>query len=255
MLINPKKSGKYLFIILFIIISYSAFSQLGDIRLAAGISTIQILGNNIGTKPFVYETGGNTIYGGSYDQAQPGIRLEATMPINQAETFEIPFGLEYNFFMGRERTPFGARSDIKMRHDNDVLTFSLGLNYSFYKFNPLDAEAKFYAGLDTRTTFILQGTYSQIGTSEIPDPSLSFSFKTKPTTIRFGGNLNVGINGKLMDPLYVDIKAGLGIMNLVGRNDYMGELFTLGRKNITYVETKESMVYTFNVAMMLQIKL
>jgi hypothetical protein len=246
-----------LLIITGFILSSNAKSQSDGFRFSAGLSTIEIIGDDVNANPFVYETiDGASLYGGSFDQSQNGLRIEAIFPMDKIGRFELPFGAEYNFFMGRERQPISDDgSDIKFKHDIDIATITLGLNYAFYRFNPLNSKAKFYVGLDTRTAFIFNAHYESKIKYVVHDSIETIAFDTKESAVRFGGTINIGLNGMLFEPVSVDFKAGLGILNLVGKNDERGELLTPRKKTADYIETKESTIFTFNFAMIFQVRI
>jgi hypothetical protein len=250
------KSFRGLNIILIIIIAFSinARAQLSGVKVSAGLSTAEIIGNNIAQYPLIWDTPDGKIYGGSFDQSQNGLRLEGNFSLDTGEIFEIPIGFEYIFFKGRERQPISDSSDIKFKHDVDVAIFSLGFFYSFYEIYPFKLKAKFYTGVDTRTSFISQGRYEASINYTIDNPEV-IAYDTKEAAIRFGGAIILGLNGEINEKVGVDFRAGLGMMNLLGKNDERGELFTPRKKTGDYEEKGESSVFNFHFAMMIQFKL
>ena len=230
----------------------SIFSQLGNIRVGAGLTTIDILGENYSTLPLIYITPTGTIRGGGFSQTQSGIKLEAIMPLEINERFEIPLGLEYVFFRAREKSVFSETGAYYTTHFKDIVFVTLGMNYSIFKFDAFVAKAKLYTGIDARVAIIDSGEIKVV--LEAPAVNkFETTSKTSKGNIRLGANFNLGLNGELNEFILVDLKCGVGVMNLVGKNDLYGELLTYNRK-IEYSEKKESFVWTFNLAMMLQYK-
>ena len=244
----------YISAALLFIFSAESNAQFNNLRFGAGLSTIQIIGNNIATKPFVYDTDSGKLFGGSFDQAQSGIRIEVVDDLDKSGHFQLPLGMEYNFFRAREKQPLNRVSEIQMRHDQQIMALTLGFNWVWYQLEILESISKFYIGVDTRTSFIFQGTYEEdwfyqnLGTQE------QIRIDTKQSTVRLGGTLNFGVNGDLLDPIAINFKAGVGVMNLFLRDDNRGELLTM-KKEYSYTEDKETLVYTFNINLTLQYKL
>jgi hypothetical protein len=239
---------------LLIVIISSGYSQLTGFQVSAGLSTIEILGNNIARYPLVWDTKEGKIYGGSFDQSQNGIRLESIFSIDESEVFEVPLGIEYHFYRGRERQPISEVSDIKFRHDADVATITLGVSYSFYEIMPFQLKAKFYAGLETRTAIIFQGKYESSINYSIDKPEV-ISYSTKETAIRFGSAILLGMTGEINKDVSVDFRGGLGMMNLIGKDDERGELLTPRKKTGDYEEAGETSIFNFHFAMLLRFRI
>lgn len=240
--------------VLSIAVNTATFAQLSGIRVSAGLSTIEIIGNNIAQYPLIWDTPDGKIYGGSFDQSQNGFRIEAIFSLDESEKIEIPIGFEYSFFSGRERQPISEVSDIKFKHDIGAAIVTLGFLYSFYEMKPFNLKAKFYSGIDTRTSFIGQGRYEASINYTIDKPEV-ISYNTKESAIRFGGAVLMGMNGEITKQVCVDFRAGLGMMNLLGKDDERGELFTPRKKTGDYEEKGESSVFTFHFAMLLQFRI
>ena len=241
-------------IVLSITLSINSYAQLTGFKVSAGLSTIEIIGNNIAQYPLIWNKPEGKLYGGSFDQSQNGFRLEAIFPLDTSEIFEIPVGFEYIFFRGRERLPMSEVSDIKFKHDIDVAVVTLGFFYTYYDIKPFKLRAKFYTGVDTRTSFIGQGRKETTLNYSIDKPE-KISINTKESAIRFGGALMFGLNGELSDNVSIDFRAGLGLMNLLGKNDERGELFTPQKETSDYKESGETTVYDFHFAMLFQYRL
>ncbi len=222
-------------------------AQFNNVKFGVGISTMQIIGDNIATRPFVYEVSKNNfIFGGSFDQAQSGIRIEAISDIDEYGDFQLPIGLEYHFLMGREKAPINAVSNSYQKHDASILGFTIGVNWVYYKLRLLKSIAEFYVNLDARTSIIFQGLYKETTEYNRINMVEVIDIKTKETTVRVGGNVNLGLSGDLIEPLGIDLKIGLGVLNLIGRDDTRGELLTIKKKYAYYEEDKETLVPTYN---------
>lgn len=243
----------FLFSFVLLIFNQTTIAQLKGVKVGFGISTVEILGNNVATRPFLTTTEDGDIFGSSFDGSQPGIRLGMTFPLDKNEIFEIPVGIDYHFYMGRERQPISSTADIKFRSDIDVATITLGINWAFYKFNPEITDAKFYLGLEARAANIFVGVYEREANYNIAKDTI-YSNPTKPTTLRLGSAINFGVNGEIFEPWYVNVNFGLGIMNLIGRDDDRGELMSLVKKTSTYNETKENFVIDYHFSLLIQYK-
>ncbi len=235
--------------------SYNSPAQLSGIKVSGGLSTIEILGKNIARYPLIWDTPDGKIYGGSFAQSQNGIRLESIFALDTSEIFEIPVGFEYNFYSGREKLPLSDTSDIRFKHDVDVATITFGLFYTFYEISPFQLKAKFYGGIDTRTSIIFQGRYESSINYNYLGESDVYGYNTKDLAVRFGSALLVGLNGEINKDFSVDFRWGLGIMNLIGQDDDRGELLTPRKKTGDYEEAGESIIYNFHFAMLFQFRI
>ncbi len=234
----------------------SSEAQAPRMSLSAGFANSEIIGDNIATKPFyIQNSSGEDIYGGSFDGGQPGFRVQLTLELDDAGILEIPLGFEYIFYMGREREPISDVSDIKLRHDLYLPSFSIGMNYSFLRFFALSRTAKVYAGIEGAATYVTEGTFERVINYVNLGDKEKFVDKTKPSTWRFGGTVRLGLNGELNHPWYIDVNGALGAINFLGKDGSRGELMTPNRKNVSYVETEETTVYNFRFWLMIQYKL
>lgn len=243
-----------LLLFLLILAQNNVFAQLKGTKIGFGLSTVQILGNNVATQPFLTSSEKGDVFGGSFDGSQPGLRLEMSVPLDKNGNFDMPIGIDYHFYMGRERQPVSSTADIKFRSDIDVATFTLGLNWAFYRFDPEITDAKFYFGLEARAASIMEGIYERDANYNLVN-DVTYKDPTKPATFRFGGALNFGVNGEIYDPWFVNINFGLGLMNLIGRDDQRGELMSLIKKTPTYNELKENYLFNYHFSLLIQYKL
>ncbi|MFH1051322.1 MAG: hypothetical protein V1779_10400 [bacterium] len=246
--------GLLVILIIAILLSINLPAQLSGFKVSAGLSTIEILGNNIARYPLIWDTPKGKIYGGSFDQSQNGFRLESIFALDTNEIFEIPVGVEYNFYSGREKLPLSDSSDIKFKHDVGVATFTLGMFYNFYEIRPFQLRARFYSGIDTRTSFVFQGRYESSINYSIDKPDV-IAYNTKEFAVRFGAALMLGMTGDINEDVSVDFRGGLGILNLLGQDDERGELLTPRKKTGDYEEAGESIIYNFHFSMLIQFRI
>jgi len=230
-------------------------AQLSGLSVSAGFANAHILGDNLAAKPFRNPFSDDKFFGGSLDGGHPGLRMQMNFALDDGGIFEIPISFAYIFYMGREKEPISSLSDIKLRHDIYVPSFSLGFNYSFLRFTAFARMAKIYASLESRATYVTQGTFESIQNYVEFNEVEKLSHKTKEAAWRFGGALRLGLNGELNHPWYLDINAGVAAINLIGKDDSRGELLTPHKKTANYTETKESTVYTYRFYLMIQYKL
>ncbi|ROL61633.1 hypothetical protein D9V86_04755 [Bacteroidetes/Chlorobi group bacterium ChocPot_Mid] len=232
-----------------------AYGQLSGFRVAAGLSTMEIIGNNIAEYPFIWVTPKGKLYGGSFDQSQNGFRLEAVFPLDTGSVFEMPVGFDYHFFQGREKEWIEYNSDVKLMHDVDVAALTFGLHYNFYEIHPFEYKAKFYLGMDMRPSLIFNARFKTISNYNFIGDTITNVYDTKSSAFRLGGTLQFGLVGELNKDISIDFRAGLGMMNLLGKSDERGELLTPSKTREDYREAGESSVFDFNFMMLLQFKL
>ncbi len=242
-------AGKVKYVILFFALTYSSFCQIGNLSFTAGITTTEILGKNPNNSLIVSPSAEETSIGGSFDGPQIGLTAKALLNLDQHNRFVIPIGFEYSFFDARERIPAPGHYTSKWKHRIDIVTPTIGFNYSFIKF-PL-ANVRGYIGVEARYNIIGQGEWTQTVIDIDNDSTTSATKKTKNGTSRVGGAITLGFVGDIESPFFINFSCSLGVMNLLGRDNKRGELLT----PTAYFETKESIIYTFHVSLLIQYKL
>jgi len=233
----------------------NAYAQLGNIRVSGGLITLKILGDNAAKKPIVErDTNKPFIIGGSFDVPQNGLALNFDISIDEDENFVVPIGIEYYFFSSAERIPLTRYVTYLYKNKVDMQTFYTGFKYKFFKFPVANAkayiEAKFTANFVNSGDFTVhQRRYNQKDTTLV--------FPSKDAATRFGGNIKIGFEGELLDPLYIDSGVSWGVINYLGRDDThtddggRGELLT----PLTNFETTESLVQTLNFFLSIKYRL
>jgi len=251
----------WIVLIIGLIQSGNSFGQLTGFRVSGGLSTMEIIGNNIAEYPFVFVKPEGKLYGGSFDQSQNGIRLEAVFPLDTGEIFEIPVGLEYHLFQGREKEWMEYKSDVRLMHDVDVASLTFGINYSFLEIKPFNYKAKFYLGVDTKINYFFNARFKSIAFYYQIKDTVTTIYQTKDPAMRLGGEVLFGLNGELYENINIDFRVGLGLLNLLGKNDDRGELLTPNKliksqeNEQLYLEPSEGSVFNFHFMMMLQYRL
>ncbi|MFA6572348.1 MAG: hypothetical protein WCT77_14065 [Bacteroidota bacterium] len=221
---------------------------------AGGISTTTILGNNPTTRPFFERDSSKApSYGGGFNGPQMGMGVKFFFPLDTSERFVIPLGFEYQFFDSRERVPLTNKLLQEITHTYGVGTISLGLNYTLKRY--VFANTRIYFGLEGRTTMLSTNKFS-VYTHYSKSDSTEFnedSFKSAAT--RLGAALRLGIEGQFMPNWFVNISGGVGILNLFGKENERGELFTPKKQTFFYIEDKETTIYSFHFAFLIQYKM
>jgi hypothetical protein len=220
-------------------------------KIATGLTTTSIMGDNPAKLPMIPMTDEeDAVTGGALKHAQPGIELRFTFPVDMTETMSIPLSLDYTFFTGRERINTSQFIVDIWTHSLNIFSISTGLHYVFYKMD--FANAKMYGGLEARLSFIHNiDTRAERDYLENLLPDETWIVPPKESATRFGGNLRLGVEGKLHKSLYVNTGAAFSVVNLIGKDDSRGELLT----PIKFLEVKESTLSSFHVFILLQLVL
>lgn len=245
-----------LFIICFFILSSTAKSQFDqELKIALGLSTVKLMGDDKGGngKRIFPVPGSDEMFGGSFDQSQPGIELRLTFPIDDDQKFRFPVGIDYQFYSAKEVAADYAYYE-KLHHSLNVLSVYFGVHWAFVEF-PL-ADAIGYIGLEARTSYLhrISLVWERIWRNpEIPTEHHAFTLKErgKDDTFRFGGLLRIGIEGDLIDRFQINPSFGFSIMNLLNRNNERGELLT----SFNLFDVRESFVFNYHVSILIQYKL
>ncbi len=243
-----------LLILCLFLISSTAQSQFDrDYKIALGLSTVKLMGENPGGFRIFRFPDSNKPLGGSFDQSQPGIELRLTMPIDEGQTFRFPVGIDYQFYSAKEVAAAGPYY-VKLHHRLDVLSAYFGIHWVFVKF-PL-ANALGYIGLEARTSYINGVSLEWERVFTVYDiPTIKGDYPTKYSgkvnALRFGGSLRIGIEGDLVDRFQINPSVAFSIMNLLNRNNDRGELITFSKRD----ESGESFVYNYHISILIQYKL
>lgn len=256
-----KKLSLVLFVLVFNIIqNQNASSQIPQIHISGGFTTQSFLGDEIATNPLVARDS-LTLPGGSFNGQQLGATIRAMLFLDTAKKFRMPIGLDYVRFFGAQRLEVSQFYRIQLFNSLQVITPTIGLDYSMFKL-PL-ANASMYVGAELRGSFFTNGNliredylnfYDTINNFQVFDrDSLlkRIEIQNKPNTFRLGGAVKLGVEGKIQDPLYLNISLSYGSPNLFGRDNARGELFT---PNKTF-ENQESVVQQLFFHFLLQYRL
>lgn len=239
-----------LFLFLASITSNAQFTS--NYRISGGILTTQILGDNPAKMPIIDTSPADeAITGGSFPDAQPGMQLHFLFPIDEESKFRVPVSLDYTFFRGKERVNYNRNIIDYYSHTLNVLGFNTGIHYAFL---PVPfARANIYAGMEVRMSYVHNidnEWFRDWLNNTVFDDEL---YKTDPKSdaLRLGGIAKLGVEGRLKDNFYINAGGALGILNIVGKHDTRGELFTPLPRH----ETRESNVYTFQFYLLIQYNL
>ena len=224
--------------------------QFSNVSLSSGLTTIKIIGDSPNSSLMIpHDLSKPTIIGGSFNGTNSGIALRANIALNKKGDFTIPVGLEYFFLWAAESTPLGKSTKQYAKNTNTIPTITLGFDYKFFKFPFADVKA--YAGVELRASFIQSGELNYIINYGQIDSIDNRTFHIKPPAIRGGGALKLGVDGQIVDNIRLNVNFGLGILNLIGRDNKRGELFTPSK----LYENFESKVYVFNFDFLIQYQL
>ena len=133
-------------------------------------------------------------------------------------------------------------------HDVDILNFNTGLHYIFAEIP--DAGAKLYTGLELKLSMLNNVTFRhEVDYLLLNDMDTTRSF-SKGSATRMGLQATIGIDGQIRKNFYINTGFNFGWMNIIGKDDERGELFTPTRLN----EMIESDVFLFQIFILLQYK-
>ncbi|MDT3739743.1 MAG: hypothetical protein RO257_09600 [Candidatus Kapabacteria bacterium] len=223
-------------------------AQIGTkVNFGLGLISTGIVGDNRAKLPMATtSTDEDAFTGGSFKYTQPGIQARLTFPINNYEDFRFISTFEYTFFVGRER--FGYDNvTVLFSNKLNLMSFGFGLEYVWAN---LDfANAKLYTGVDVKANYIYK-IYSDRYIKYLDnyiEPDLLI-YDAKEDALRFGGNIKLGVEGRLRQNFHVNTGFSLGLVNLIGRDDSRGELMTPS----TDFENHESFLPVLQVFVLVQ---
>jgi hypothetical protein len=230
-----------------------------EIQVGIGLVTSWLNGSNPATD-IIFPRDTIHSIGGGFGGQQPGIALRGIFIMDSARRLRITTGLDYIWYTGVQRIE-GPGYTFYARHTLEMPTAILGFEYAFLNL-PL-ANAKIYAGVDARYSFVTNGSFRRKvvykNFDKIDDTTIASKpfygnqsypqFETQP---RLGASIKLGIEGELLDPVYVNISGAYGAINLLGRNDIRGELLTPSKEP---AEKQENILGNIFFTMMIQYRL
>ena len=244
------------------------FSQIGNIRVYGGLTTVKILGDNPAVKPIIErDTSKAYIVGGSFDVPQNGLFLVADIALDEEENFVIPLGIEYYFYRSAERIPVSFYITYLYKNALDIQTVFTGFKYKMFKLPA--SNTKMYAELKVTANFINQADFYREDRLLNQNDTIRVA-KSKSNATRFGGNIKIGFEGEIIHPVYIDMGISYGVMNLLGRDTNIpeldangeliegsgrGELLTPVVQSAAFLEGSESYVQTLNYFISIKYKL
>lgn len=162
--------------------------------------------------------------------------------------YRISLGGDYLFLSG------GQRMEEKFfqligRHTMNIISLSSGLEYAFATL-PL-ANAKVYAGAEASCSFLENIEFQRQLYYKVFDTLIVQTPTTKQSATRLGAAIRLGIEGELLDPLYINMSVAYSAVNLFNRDDNRGELLTPQRIG----EFQESVVGNMFFSFWLQYRL
>lgn len=246
--------NKYIIFIVFVFSTFFSKAAYNDIKsISFGLKSINIVGDNLNTRPMIpIDTyNGELIQGGSYESFESGIELRYSIPLGTKELFRIPVSVDYTFFRSKELD--GSSNLLRIRFSNKVnlFGFNTGLHYYIakYKFS----KAKIYTGIEARALFVHNANYMH--EVDYLNPALDnqdFTVEeSKDNAFRMGPFVRLGVEGRLYQDIYLNLSVASGIINLIGRDNSRGELFT---PNANF-QTEESLAYTIELSFLVQYRL
>ena len=250
---------KFFVIVFFIVVFFNrADAQYGErYFITAGLSTIDLIGDNIANEPVIPTDPDAQFAGGGFLGPQLGFNTTLTYLLDKKGIFRVPLGFDIYFFDAVQRVPQSREIRYRIHHSLNVMSLNLGFNVAFLRF-PL-ADAKAYIGIESRTAFIFG---DQLDIHFIySDPSRQDSIHTNPAkddVFRLGGAARLGLEGKIYQRWYVNMSVAWGIMNIFGREEETGEPLERGEllTPVTgYDEYKENLVYTYHINFQVQYQL
>lgn len=220
-------------------------------KIGAGLSVFSIRAGeeNLNVESLMpTDNNGSTVFGGQMGGGHPGYHLQLTAYMDNMENYRIPIGISHNFMSSANTRPASSQGILtRFNHSIDLIKINAGFHAAIWDLD--SSEAKIYFGPELMYSFITNSDYKEKFDFLKPgEEDIELAQMSKENATRIGGLLRLGVEGHLHKKLYVNIGIGLGCLNLFGRDDERGELFTYTNK----IEVQESYVYFIDFSLILQ---
>jgi|GEM_PF-1697428 len=263
---------KFLVLILLIVCSLSLQSQetkqkivstrqyINNYSIAGGFHFNQLLGESVGRKAMIsFEELSDTSRiakpGGSYDGIQSGLELRMTYYLGDEDEYKIPFGVTYDFFRAKEYMPINAKQSVAISNSHDILSMYFGFDYKLLDF--WRGNVNLYAGTYINMNYIYKHTFEREIIKKFDPDYDSTSTSSKDDAFRIGPNIHFGFEGEIDKNWHLNFTMGVGILNLIGRDDDRGEILTNRKVTATktYTETHENLEFSLQFSLLLQYRM
>lgn len=189
--------------------------------------------------------------GGSFDGVETGIHFSLITNLDTDHNWLLPLTFEYNWLKAGEDVPLEKNVRLSISHRISTQKIGTGIQWQFYTFPFKDVRA--YIGAEAKAVFVnnqlMKMEDKVIGDNGVTQPGLT-SYKYKPDAVRFGSEIKLGFRGELINDFFINTSLGMEVVNLLGRDDKRGELFTAFD-----LETKEQLVPQWHFVLMLEYKI
>ena len=203
-----------------------------------GLNTFKLLGNLSSVQSQNIRT--NNVSGGGLSFIEPGIDFSVTFFTDSNLRHRVVVGGEYIWMNSREVTSISYYIYNYSYHRVQFFDIYSGYHYAFWK-APYQ-NVKVYAGAEL---MLNNTTLNELdrGIIYIQNPTSSITnLYAKSSSMRLGGRIRAGFEGRLYEQLYINASFALGVYNLLLRDDSTGELFNSPNS----LEKKESFQPFFN---------
>ncbi len=249
----------YLFVLLLCSASLQAQKQntiegsgfISHFKIGAGLSvfSIQAGDDNLNIESLMASRNENkTVFGGQMGGGHPGYHIQLNAYLDAEEDYRIPIGFSHNLMSSANTEPVSSQGILmRYKHNIDLMKINAGLHFAIWDLD--SSEAKIFVGPELMYSFISNSDFNK--RLDYLDPNrqdIDYQGFSKENASRFGGLLRLGVEGHLHKRMYINIGIGFGCLNLFGRDDERGELFTYTNR----IEIQESYVYFFDFSLILQ---
>ncbi len=221
-------------------------------KIGAGLNVFSIVAgdNNLNTAslmPIASEEG-DLVIGGQMGGGHPGYHIQFTAYLDKEEDYKIPIGVSHNFLNAAQTRPAASQGILtRYNHNIDLIKINAGFQFAFWDLD--SSEAKVYIGPEFMYSFITNSLYVEKFDNLSPnEPDIEVARLSKANATRIGGMIRLGVEGHLHQRVYINVGLGLGVLNLFGRDDERGELFTYTNK----IEVQESYVTFLDFSLVIQ---
>ncbi|MDC1067786.1 hypothetical protein OAQ99_01360 [Candidatus Kapabacteria bacterium] len=237
-------------IIIFLISCITSFSKLRQsyeysnrFSYALGLKTNLIADRGHPARIPLRESGG-----GGLRLMQSGLEAKSTIYLDKDSRYRIPIVIDYVRWKSTETITF---SDVALQFKNqvNVVTFSSGFHYAFAYF--YNSNAWIYSGLEFTGNYFHNSQYRYREIDNLDNSSVfEINREPKNNIWRFGTNLRLGMEAELEKRLMINFSLNLHIVNLIGRDDNVGQLLV-----VSTLDKKEDFLPLFNISLMLQYRI
>lgn len=188
-----------------------------SLKVGLGLSTFSFESDSI-------SSGSLRSLNGGFGTQNSAPRLMLSVPLEESLDIRMPVSLAYFplYSFWAQRTSSDSR--LVREHSASIFEIRAGVTMKLFEWNTI---ADFYFGTNVSASFVGESEFNQYSERlSTREKFPSADGGKEGAGMRLGGGVELGFEGHLVDEWFINCSASGNIINLMGRDDERGQLFS-----------------------------